>query len=397
MGMINGARIVATMIDGSLGAAALETALGTAATLASFREAISNRRSARALTESTNAMTALVGSAKASGAAGLSATMLDALAANNAAATTFCNTRAAVSAAGVGMGALYKNVKWTNKAAFNYAGNLVSNGSVLVGFSGVSIASSTDGITFTARTNPNSTQATNYGSVAYGAGLFVAITAAGVGSTIACSSPDGVTWTARTGAAANIKTQVAFGNGVFVVAGNATTSWEYSTNGTTWAAWTAGPFAAANTETRFAEGNDELFICSGTNGYFIKAGTSGATPYTRLTAALGMTPTVCGYINGVYFVANATTAFKYSIDGGNTWISGTLPIAANSQPSYRAQVANGRVYMPANTNGNLLSSADGINWIVESISENTTTYGAVPLGGLVMLPSLGARLHHNAP
>ena len=59
---------------------------------------------------------------------------------------------------------------------------------------GTQLYTTTDGITWTARTLAAGTSGTNLTSVAFGAGLFVIVGGAGVIQT----SPDGITWTART-------------------------------------------------------------------------------------------------------------------------------------------------------------------------------------------------------
>ncbi|PRW79267.1 hypothetical protein C7A10_32625, partial [Pseudomonas fluorescens] len=80
---------------------------------------------------------------------------------------------------------------------------------VAVSFSGTA-STSPDGITWTGRALPVNT---NWQSVTYGNGVFVAVAN---GSTIAATSPDGITWTQRTLPASASWQSVTFGNGVFV-------------------------------------------------------------------------------------------------------------------------------------------------------------------------------------
>ena len=71
---------------------------------------------------------------------------------------------------------------------------------------------SPDGVTWTSRT---SVADNNWYSVAYGNGLFVAVSVSGTGNRV-MTSPDGVTWTSRTSAADNNWYSVAYGDGLFV-------------------------------------------------------------------------------------------------------------------------------------------------------------------------------------
>ena len=69
-----------------------------------------------------------------------------------------------------------------------------------------------DGITWTSRTSAADNQ---WFSVAYGNGLWVAVSNTGTGNRV-MSSPDGITWTSRTSAADNQWLSVAYGNGLWV-------------------------------------------------------------------------------------------------------------------------------------------------------------------------------------
>ena len=96
-----------------------------------------------------------------------------------------------------------------------------------------SVASSTDGITWTARTFPVES---GWTSVAYGEGVFAATNDSGA----AASSTDGITWTERT--LPNGATwRVAYGGGVFTAAAGGVffgASAASSTDGITWTART---------------------------------------------------------------------------------------------------------------------------------------------------------------
>ena len=55
----------------------------------------------------------------------------------------------------------------------------------------------------------------DWSSVTYGNGLFVAVANSGTGNRV-MTSPDGITWTSRTSAANNDWMSVTYGNGLFV-------------------------------------------------------------------------------------------------------------------------------------------------------------------------------------
>jgi hypothetical protein len=97
------------------------------------------------------------------------------------------------------------------------------------------IMSSADGKFWTARTSPGS--AARWYSVAYGAGLFVAVGEAGA----VASSPDGVTWTVRTPSANNDWRCICFGGGLFVAVSSSGTGNRVMTSadGINWEAQTS--------------------------------------------------------------------------------------------------------------------------------------------------------------
>jgi predicted RecA/RadA family phage recombinase len=94
------------------------------------------------------------------------------------------------------------------------------------------VMTSPDGITWTSRT---SAADNSWNCVAFGNGLFVAVASTGTGDRV-MTSPDGITWTARTSAADNLWASVAYGNGRFVAASTDGTGNRVmtSTNGVSW-------------------------------------------------------------------------------------------------------------------------------------------------------------------
>lgn len=106
---------------------------------------------------------------------------------------------------------------------------------VVVGNSTTAVLTSPDGITWTQRTG---SAANSWQAATYGAGLFVAVSTNG-GTTRAMTSPDGVTWTSRTTGSIGC-VSIAFGAGVFVaVSAVSTDRVMTSPDGVTWTPRTA--------------------------------------------------------------------------------------------------------------------------------------------------------------
>lgn len=181
-----------------------------------------------------------------------------------------------------------------------------------VGFANVSgvptgfAASSTDGINWTARTPAANN---SWQDVAYGNGLFVAVSRTGTGNRI-MTSPDGINWTTRDSGIDPTFTGVAYGAGIWVAVADS------SSGGTTFTSF------------------------------------DGFTWYEQPTTFVANTIT---YANGKFTVGN-----QYSFDGIN-WISNTGPFLSQIY-----DIAYGNGYFVAVTNfgtNRIAYSLDAINWV----------------------------------
>ena len=104
-------------------------------------------------------------------------------------------------------------------------------------------------------------EANQWKGIAFGNGLFVAVSSGGTSRVM--TSPDGITWTPRTAAEANQWQAVTFGNGLFVaVSADGTSRVMTSPDGITWTSRTA------------AEDNDWQAIISG-NGVNVAVSLDG--------------------------------------------------------------------------------------------------------------------------
>lgn len=126
----------------------------------------------------------------------------------------------------------------TDEEDENGNSHIASNGTLFVTAAydaGANFYTSTDGITWTARTAPASFA--GYGGLfAYGGGTFVALNAH-LGTTYATTSTDGIIWTAATTPSITLPgstnyAKLVFINGLFVAINS--TQFQYSTDGITW-------------------------------------------------------------------------------------------------------------------------------------------------------------------
>lgn len=214
--------------------------------------------------------------------------------------------------------------------------------------------------------------------VTYGEGLYVAVAecrSGGPSDDCIATSPDGVTWTARTLTPSEegfppALSDVTYGEGRFVAVGRTWTSdtaW-YSDDGINWSLATSGGYGDWN-EVTYA------------NGRFVVVGDSGGIMYsddgaswTAVTALGNDDPwNAVAYGNGRW-VAVAWCEFSgdcvmYSDDNGATWA--TTTIAGNNDGWRDIVYANGRfVAIASGGSGgaDTAYSTDGITWTTSSES-----------------------------
>ena len=212
---------------------------------------------------------------------------------------------------------------------------------------------------WTRQTTPSVFSAVAITDVAFGAGLFVAISSGG----LMASSPDGITWTTRTSGLAAL-TSIRYSNSLFL--GVSGTNLITSPDGITWTLQAATP---------------GIRTCVYGNGYY--GGTTGGQYFYRSADLITwdgpyyLTSSIFNYAaatngTGTWIASgNAnSTQLKYSTDNGVTWNSTPLPQRMSSQPML---LQNGPTYINnrffalgyggSPSFGAIVSSADGINWI----------------------------------
>ena len=124
--------------------------------------------------------------------------------------------------------------------------------------------------------------AVGWGSVAYGNGVFVAVSN---NTTTAASSTDGITWTLRTLPALVAWYSVTYGNGVFAAISNGTTTAASSTDGITWTLRTL-PSAAAWYSVTYPQRSD-----FSTDNYLYKSVTLAANTTQSISYEVIVLPT----------------------------------------------------------------------------------------------------------
>ncbi len=243
--------------------------------------------------------------------------------------------------------------------------------------SGNRVMTSPDGITWTTRT----TAAGNlWNSVTYGNGLFVAVARSGSGDRV-MTSPDGITWTPRTSAADNVWNSVTYGNGLFVAVSEDDLASDYvmtSPDGITWTQRTA---ATASVWTSVTYGNGLFVAVSTTAGTGNQVMTSpDGTVWTSRTSAADRFWSSVTYGNGL-FVAVAQSGSGNRVmtsPNGITWTART-PAADNQWNS--VTYGNGLfVAVSATGSGDrVMTSPDGITWTTRTTAAgnnwNSVTYG----------------------
>lgn len=228
-----------------------------------------------------------------------------------------------------------------------------------------SIGSNTAGTTWTSRTLPGPPPG-NYFDVAFGNGLFVAV---GLSSTNQyATSPDGITWTQRTLPNTTDWFSVSYGNGLFLaMSGNSNSISATSPDGINWTARTLPVnstwFSAYGGGTWVATRHNSNQVYTSPDAITWTARTAPSTSFWRSVA-----------YGGGRFVAVAegpTTSAMTSPDG-ITWSSGAMP---SSQNWWRVAYGNGIFVAVANGSSVAATSTDGVTWTQRTLPANTSWKG----------------------
>jgi hypothetical protein len=232
---------------------------------------------------------------------------------------------------------------------------------------------------------------------AYGGGVWVATS-----GTLANykTSTDGLTWTARTGVTATVAGgyPVAYGAGVFVAVGNGTAS--SSPDGITWTTRASFPSSLYGT---YVTWNGSIFVCVGVT-------TAGAAGTVSATSPDGITWTARTIVSGIYtglaygngiWVAtsgNAATGIygtSATSPDGITWTARTTP---NNYYDSGIAFGNGFFLLLIYNSPFYSVSTDGINWTTRNWNTGggyIVANGLVFGDGVFVTPSNGAYLRYS--
>lgn len=228
----------------------------------------------------------------------------------------------------------------------------------------------------TIRTSSGSRQWT---SVAYGNGVFVAVTSTGAGNMV-MRSTDGITWANQTTPVSNAWTSVCFGDGIFVAVSNTGTGDRVmtSTDGIT---WTSRVSASDKGWSSVAYGNG-LFVAvafSSADINRVMTSPDGVT-WTLRAAAASLGWSAVTYGNGLFVAVSSTGTGNRVMTSptGVTWTSRTS--AADN--SWAGVTYGDGLFVAIATDGypsNVMTSANGITWSTSTVPYNTewvcVTYG----------------------
>jgi hypothetical protein len=222
-------------------------------------------------------------------------------------------------------------------------------------FSSSAAASSTNGITWTARTLPF---AASFSNVASGNNVFVVVSTKNTHPSAAYST-NGTTWIAATMPSTASWYSVSFGNSTFAAVALSSAAAATSTNGITWTARTL-PSSTTWYSVKFGGGvfaatSDTLASASSTDGI---TWTARTLPTTGLTSKMTYSDDTFVVVGGTNKVATSTDAI--------TWTQRTIPVTTNKWSS----VAYGNGVFVAGSYGSAglsATSTDGITWTARSM------------------------------
>jgi hypothetical protein len=296
-------------------------------------------------------------------------------------------------------------VNWTHRlpASFSDWRSVAYGNGVFVAVSSFgAVMTSQNGIIWDSRTSAVTNQ---WRAVTYGDGVFVAVSQNGTGNRV-MTSPNGIDWTSRTSASNNNWQSVAYGDGVFVAVSQNGTGNQVMTS-TDGIAWTSRTSARDNSWTSVTYGNGVFVAVAFGPGNKVMTSTDGIA-WTSRTSAVDIPWTSVTYGNGVFVAvasSGTTNRVMTSPDGVN-WTSRT---SASNNNWQSVTYGNGLFVAVASsgTTNRVMTSPNGIDWTSRtSAADNdwrSVTYGngvfvAVAITGTVnQVMTSGFSLAANAP
>lgn len=234
---------------------------------------------------------------------------------------------------------------------------------------------------------------TNWCSVAYGNGVFVAISGtAGTNTSIAATSTDGITWTQRVLPASTCWSSITFGNGVFVAVAGAQ---GYSTNIAATSAdginWTQRALPNGNwSSVTYGNGTFVAVCCNNTS---VAATSADGIAWTQRALPNNDQWWSVTYGNGLFVAVSQSSSNYATSPDGIAWTQRTLPFSG----SYSITYGNGLfVAVRGGSTAYAITSGDGIKWASSILPEAGNWY-AITYGNGVFVAVGGTNLAATSP
>lgn len=245
------------------------------------------------------------------------------------------------------------------------------NGNYLIGGANTtqSIATSSDGINWTVRTNPTTTGINQF---AFGASTYVAVGANGN----IFSSTDLVTWTSRA-AGASTFSDVIFANGQFVAVGASGVCYT-STDGTTWTSRSAGSILFY--KVIWAAGTINLYIAIGVGGVLYTS--SDGAVWTSRSAGAGTFIDIAFDSTNSILVAVGNAGNIYSSTNGTTWTNRTLGYTTSPLGNVTYDGTQWLAFVLTSGIGGYFKSTDnGVTWVRVAFPDVVVASRVMYIGG----------------
>lgn len=246
--------------------------------------------------------------------------------------------------------------------------NLAYGNDIVVAISnttnGSTAASSIDGITWVTRSISAAGTGRGWYGCSFGNGIFVATTGGG-STTLAASSTDGISWTSRTIDSGDWRS-VAYGNGTFIAIGYNSNSTQLSIDGINWTSGSTLPYVSNWIDITFDQSLNRFVAISNTSGTISAYSDDNGLTWTESTLPTTTTwRSICSNGSGKFVaVSNQNATYAAYSDGGIIWSGSTLPatsvwecVCYGSAPNVFSASSNGSV--------NAATSSDGINWEIQ--------------------------------
>ncbi len=236
---------------------------------------------------------------------------------------------------------------WTLQPASIYASGIAYGNGTFVATGGGDISISSDGISWTTATAPAGFD--NPADVIFANGQFLAVSLDG--TVRVASSPDGINWTARTAAEPNSWAMLAYGNGLYLsVAWDGTNRVMTSPDGINWTA-----HSAPNEDWRNISYGNGRFVVNGVGQSMTSTDGITWTHYTGNNSGWGKSIFADGR-----FISTANGYTSSSVNG-STWTPSPTPDGEWYGIEY---VPGHNLFVSVGYSGDerVMTSTDGINW-----------------------------------